>query len=383
MKAKTYINIPAALGFLLLPLSGAASDGSESVSYFSNPLFNTLLIVIILLLIVNVVLSQALKNIAQSDYIVKKLKENKDKTNSAGTLVLFFLFLSNNSEAQNIVTKRDWQVGGLDMWTFYFMFSVILLEVIVMTILLRLIKSALRSDVETKREVVVKENIMLKKLTGAVAIEEENEILLDHDYDGIRELDNDLPPWWKYGFYLTIIVSIVYLIHYHVAHTGNLQLTEYNNEIEKGKQEVAEFMKNAANNVDESSVKMLEGSDIESGKQLFISTCAACHGKLGEGGVGPNLTDPYWVHGGSIQDIFKSVKYGWADKGMKSWKEDLSPVQIAQISSFIRTISGTNPPNGKAPQGDLYKEEIAAADSLTTDSIKIQVDTLKVAASTK
>ena len=387
MKAKSYINIPVALGFLLLPLSGAANDGSASASYFSNPLFNTLLIVIILLLIINVVLSQAFKNIAQSDYIIKKLKDNKDKTKGVGTLgiFLFFLLLTNSVEAQNQIIKRDWQVGGLDMWTFYSMVSMILLEFIVMIVLLRLIKSALASDIETQPAVVAKENIILKKLTGAVSIEDEEEILLDHDYDGIRELDNDLPPWWKYGFYLTVIVAVVYLIHYHVARTGDLQLTEYENEIEKGKQEMAEFMKNAANNVDESSVKMLEGSDLENGKQLFISTCAACHGKLGEGGVGPNMTDAYWVHGGSLRDIFKTIKYGWPDKGMKSWKEDLSPVQIAQVASFIKTLNGTNPPNGKAPQGDLYKEEIMTNDSLQTDSIKtnIQVDTVKVTTSPK
>lgn len=388
MKANSYINWFAALGFLVLPLSGiAANAGSADTStIFSNPLFNILLLTIILLLIVNVVLSQALKNIAQSDYIVKKLQENKEKTNKVKSLgiFLFFLFLENNVKAQTTGAKSDWLIGGLDMWTFYSMISIILLEIVVMVVLLSLIKKALGSDIE-KPKAVVKENVLLQKLTGAVAVEEEAEILLDHEYDGIRELDNDLPPWWKYGFYLTILVSIVYLIHYHVARTGNLQLTEYNNEIEKGKQEVAEFMKNAANNVDESNVKMLEGAEIESGKQLFISTCAACHGKLGEGGVGPNLTDPYWVHGGSIRDIFKSVKYGWPDKGMKAWKEDLSPVQMAQISSFVISICGTNPPNGKAPQGDLYKEEIAATDSLQTDSLKtnLQIDTIKATISTK
>jgi cytochrome c oxidase cbb3-type subunit III len=141
---------------------------------------------------------------------------------------------------------------------------------------------------------------------------------------------------------------------------------------------VEEFMKTSANNVDESTVKLLtEAGDLAAGKDVFISNCAACHGKLGEGTVGPNFTDDYWMHGGSIQDIFKTIKYGWVEKGMKSWKEDLSPMQIAQVTSFIKSLRGTNPPNGKAPQGDIYTESGAApaSDSTTVvgDSLKIQI----------
>lgn len=392
MKAKLFNKLTLALCLLALPaFSFAATEQAEkNDSYFSNPLFSTLLVVIIILLIVNVVLSQALKNIGQSDYIINKAKENKEQNTSGNkTLGIFILFslVSFAAQAQNTVAhKNDWTIGGLDMRTFYFLITVILFEVIVMIVLLRLIQSLLRSDTASKAITVAKENEILKKLTGAVAIENEEEIMLEHDYDGIRELDNDLPPWWKYGFYLTIIVAVVYLIHYHVTHTGDLQLAEYTKEVEKGKQEVAEFMKNAAGNVDETNVTMLTGSEIESGKQVFVSTCAACHGKLGEGGVGPNLTDEYWIHGGSLGDIFKSIKYGWADKGMKSWKEDLSPVQIAQITSFIKSIKGTNPPNGKAPQGEINSESNAMpADTLANkkDSVAIAVDTKVTGTKTK
>ena len=200
---------------------------------------------------------------------------------------------------------------------------------------------------------------------------------MDHDYDGIKELDNDLPPWWKYGFYLTIVVAFLYMIHYHISGTGDLQAVEYNKEMAKAKAEIAEYMKTAANNVDENTVKLLDNpADIENGKQVYTANCAACHGKLGEGGVGPNFADEYWIHGGSVQDIFKTIKYGFADKGMKSWKEDLSPMQIAQVTSYIRTLKGTNPPNGKAPQGDLYTESgVVASDStaVVNDSLKVVV----------
>jgi cytochrome c oxidase cbb3-type subunit III len=128
-------------------------------------------------------------------------------------------------------------------------------------------------------------------------------------------------------------------------------------------------------------VKMLDNpTDLATGKDLFLSTCAACHGKFGEGTVGPNLTDDYWIHSGSVRDIFKTIKYGWPDKGMKSWKEDFSPMQIAQLTSYIRTLRGTNPPKPKDKQGDLYVEE-AVSDSTSTPSdslqIKMAVDSLK------
>ena len=163
-----------------------------------------------------------------------------------------------------------------------------------------------------------------------------------------------------------------------------MQGKEYEKEMAKAKLEVEEYMKNSANNVDENSVKLLtETSDIAAGKDVFKANCAACHGQLGEGTVGPNFTDEYWIHGGSIQDIFKSIKYGWVEKGMKSWKEDLSPIQIAQVASYIKSLKGTNPPNGKAPQGDLYTESgvapISDSTAVAGDSLNIQIkaDSLK------
>jgi cytochrome c oxidase cbb3-type subunit III len=325
---------------------------------FSNPLFNTLLGVIIFLLIVIVAMTQVLKNIAQSDIVTRKRNEEKNNTGTkVASVALFSLFAFNASAANG--STNDWLVGGLDYFTFFFMIGVITLEVIFLLALFRTLKGILAIDKPVVAPVVKlekKEKSIIEKLNASVEIEREEEIMMDHEYDGIRELDNDLPPWWRYGFYLTILVSVVYMIHYHIADTGDLQLAEYNKEVELGKMEVEAYMKNAANNVDETTVKMLEGADLENGKTLFISNCGACHGKQAEGGVGPNLADNYWMHGGSISDIFKSIKYGWADKGMKAWKEDFSPVQIAQITSYIKSIAGINPPNGKAPQGDLYEE---------------------------
>jgi cytochrome c oxidase cbb3-type subunit 3 len=216
----------------------------------------------------------------------------------------------------------------------------------------------------------------LSKLSGAVAVEEEEKIVLDHVYDGIRELDNDLPPWWKYGFYLTILVAVIYMVNYHLIKSSPLQAEEYTLSLAKAEKEVAEYMRNSTNNVDESTVKLLtDASDISSGKDLYLNNCAACHGRSGEGTVGPNLTDEYWLHSGGVKDIFKTIKYGWPDQGMKSWKDDFSPVQIAQITSFIKTLAGTNPPNAKAKQGELYTEDV-----LPADSSLVKKDTIKTVA---
>lgn len=358
-KTKNYL----ALAMMALPMLGFSQEQTTTV--FSNALFNVMLGVVIFLLIVIIALSQVLKNLSQSDTFINMIRGNEEKKNNSGkTLGIVLLsMLALNASAEGGASAAGWLVGGLKMSTFFAMLGIILVELMIIAALFVTLKSILKKAAPVSEEVLSakKESNILDQFNASVSIEKEAEIMMDHDYDGIKELDNDLPPWWKYGFYLTIVFAFIYLVHYHISGTGDLQLAEYNKEIEKGKAEVAEHMKLAANNVDENTVKLLTGADLDAGKQAFINVCAACHGRAGEGGVGPNLTDDYWVHGGSLVDIFKSIKYGWPDKGMKSWKEDLSPMQIAQVTSFIKSLRGTNPPNGKAPQGDLYTENANAA----------------------
>jgi len=363
---------------LLMPLINFSQEvAPKAPTVFSNPLFNTLLALVILLLIIIAALSTVIKNLGDSDHM--KHQQKNSGSGKAVSLAFLFSLIALSGDAS---TGHDWSVGGISLGTFYFMCAVILMEIVIIASLIIVIRRFTKLVGEEKRGVArLKEKTIFDQLNDAVDIENEAEILMDHEYDGIRELDNNLPPWWKYGFYLTIVVSIIYLIHYHGAKTGNLQAAEYTNELKDAELSIAEYMKTSANNVDESSVKLLTAeADLAIGKDLFISTCAACHGKLGEGGVGPNMTDDYWVHGGSVKDIFKTIKYGWPDKGMKSWKEDLSPMQIAQVTSFIKTLRGTNPPNGKEKQGDLYSEETVQSDStaVKTDSLKVApVDSLK------
>jgi len=144
------------------------------------------------------------------------------------------------------------------------------------------------------------------RLMGSVPVTQEADILLDHDYDGIKELDNNLPPWWKWGFYATILFSFVYLIGYHVTGTGKLQLEEYNDELALAAKAKEERMKNSAENITEENVTMLtDAGAISKGKEIFTKNCAACHAADGGGMVGPNLTDEYWLHGVELKTFLK------------------------------------------------------------------------------
>lgn len=202
---------------------------------------------------------------------------------------------------------------------------------------------------------------MWDKFNALRPIQEEEAITLDHNYDGIRELDNHLPPWWLGMFYGGIVFGIIYLLNYHVWHWSPTQSEEY----EIAMAEAAEIKKanlaDEGNAIDESSVTLItDAAGLTEGEVIYSGNCVACHGKLGEGGVGPNLTDEFWIHGGSIESIFKTIKYGIPEKGMIAWESSLTPAQMQNVSSYITTMAGTNPPNAKAPQGEKYTPETPA-----------------------
>lgn len=196
-----------------------------------------------------------------------------------------------------------------------------------------------------------------KGLTDAVPIEKEATIELDHDYDGIRELDNHLPPWWKYMFYASIVFAVVYMFMYHISGSLPLQTQEYEIAMAEAQANMSEA--EAGSSIDESNIVFSDDPAVlASGKTVYERNCVACHKTAGEGGIGPNLTDDYWLHGGSIQDIYNTIKNGVPDKGMIAWGDVLSPSKMNDVASYIETLKGTNPPNAKAPQGELYKAEV-------------------------
>lgn len=193
-----------------------------------------------------------------------------------------------------------------------------------------------------------------------VPIDRETEIILHHDFDGIRELDNRLPPWWVNMFILTIIYAFVYMFYYHWGGNGPSQKEEYEQEVATAKKEMAIALAGKANSVDEATVvALMETGPLGEGELIFKANCVACHGQKGEGGVGPNFADEYWIHGGGIKNIFKVIKYGVAEKGMISWQSQLKPADMQKVASYILTFKGTNPPNPKAPQGPIWTDDAA------------------------
>ncbi|WP_242920185.1 c-type cytochrome [Pontibacter liquoris] len=172
----------------------------------------------------------------------------------------------------------------------------------------------------------------------------------NHDFDGIQEYDNDLPPWWKTMFYVSIVFAIGYMLYYHVFHTGALQEEEYAQEM----QQAALFSAKANNDPNaKTDYKVLtDATALENGKKTFIQNCAACHGQEAQGGVGPNLTDEYWLHGGDVNEVFHTVKFGVPAKGMVAWQGKLGKDQILEVSSYILSLQGSNPANAKEPQGE-------------------------------
>ena len=205
-------------------------------------------------------------------------------------------------------------------------------------------------------------------LVGEKKARSDEEIILDHNYDGIRELDNKLPPWWVYGFYATIIFAVVYMVRYHIFE-GATQDEEYRREVAAAQVDIEEYRKTAKGLVDASTVVLLtDKADLSAGKNIFDSNCAVCHRTDGGGGIGPNLTDNYWILGGSLSNIYEVISEGGRPgKGMIPWKNDLKPIQIAQVTSYIMTFQGTNPPDAKDAEGDLFEqkeiaEEIEAAE---------------------
>ena len=193
-------------------------------------------------------------------------------------------------------------------------------------------------------------------ITGLAPIEKEKELLLDHDYDGIHELDNRIPPWFHAMFWGTIIFAIIYMISYHVIGTGNVQTDEYVAEIQTAAFERDILIRSGAFINEETVTVKNDAAALASGKEIFDKNCATCHGFKGEGLVGPNFTDKNWIHGGGIKNIFKTIKYGVPQKGMISWESHLDPTKMQEVSSYIISLEGTNPPNGKAPEGDVWEE---------------------------
>ena len=219
-------------------------------------------------------------------------------------------------------------------------------------------------ELQNEKDGVVPEapNAWLKKLlkswTKAKDIEEEREIILDHNYDGIKELDNSLPPWWVYMFYITIVFAVVYLIRFEVM-GGDTPEMEYEKAVAQARMEVNKYKANSPDVFNIDDLKLLtDASDLKRGKAVFNLNCASCHLADGGGSIGPNLTDEYWILGGGIKNVFNTVYNGGRNgKGMIAWNKTLKAEDIAKVSSYVISLQGTTPAKAKAPQGEKWEEE--------------------------
>lgn len=191
-------------------------------------------------------------------------------------------------------------------------------------------------------------------------MEQETVVLTSHEYDGIRELDNNLPPWWKGLFYVTIVFGVLYLVNFHIIGTGQTQAEEYQTEMAVAAKQVADYK--AALLADEGPAEepVTGPAAIAAGKSVYQKFCSACHGAQGQGGIGPNFVDQYWIHGGSMSDIITTIEEGVPTKGMIAWKNQLSGPEIQQVAAFIYDMEGTSPDGQKEPQGDLFERTVPA-----------------------
>jgi len=345
-------------------VSASRPDSFWNNSELMQPLALVMVSIIFLLLFVMLVMGKILQITSQK--YVQKLRKDRAAKKTITTAVLllsllspYFLFAEGNEEVV-AATAAPQLIGGLSQFSFYLLFSIILIEIAAILIMLRLFRITMRLE-KPGKAVQKKENTKhwferFNKTKSVAGISEED-VSTGHNYDGIKELDNPIPPWWKWGFYLSMIFAVVYIYRFHIAKSAPLQLEELAIATEDADKKVKAYLAASSDNVDENTVTLLtDAADIAAGQTIFTEKCASCHAPDGGGIIGPNLTDAYWLHGCGVKDIFKTIKYGVTEKGMISWKDQLSPKQIAMVASYVHSLKGTKPASPKEQQGELCSD---------------------------
>jgi cytochrome c oxidase cbb3-type subunit 3 len=341
--------------------TGPDYEGNLSLFYWMLALTAVLLIGII-------ILSTSISTLVKSDFFQKKIAEKRKDNGGVVTTIIAlvgsFLFVSTGNDAFALTYNGPGEATEGMPWLLiensdlYVLLSIDLILLFVLLYLRRMFMEFL-SMARTKAAAEVQEPaVAIKKinkiLTDVVPIEEEHTILMQHEYDGIRELDNNLPPWWVWGFYATILFSLIYLFNYHILGTSDLQIEAYNKEIAQAKKDVDAYLAKMAMNVDETNATLLtEEKDLSAGKALYEVNCVTCHNPKGEGNIGPNLTDKFWIYGPDVKEVFKTIKYG-TPNGMPEHQSKLNPVQLQQVSSYILSLPNTQGPKG--PEGKEYPD---------------------------
>ena len=281
--------------------------------------------------------------------------------------VLLFPAISFAQEAEKAgVMSTPWNLDKGILWGIYILIAVLL----ILTVFLYRISNALVSYIKGEEE--IERQSFWGSLFQVRSTTTDKDVMMDHSYDGITELDNPAPPWFMWLFYGTIVIAVIYFVRFSIIGSGPTQAEEYLAELAAHE---AMLKSNAEGDggvaVDDSKMAFLtDASELKSGAVIYQGKCVACHGDQGQGNIGPNLTDQFWLHGGSFTDVYKTIKYGVSEKGMQSWQFQLKPTEMQQVASYVYSLQGSNPPNPKAPEGEEYTPEIPAPDAEITDSTK-------------
>lgn len=262
-------------------------------------------------------------------------------------LILFVVF------SQSIAIKAE---SGELTKAYYDVVAVAIVFVVIL-IILGFLYFGLEEEIKRESKLSLGYKKIKDYLVGLKPIEKEKDLMFDYSYDGIRELDNKIPPWFNFLFYGTVLFGAVYMLYYHVFSSGDVQATEYLEEVKLAEMRMIELTKSGALLDENKLTTLTDAAALNSGKEIFNRNCAVCHTETGAGLVGPNLTDDYWIHGGGIKNVYTVIKEGVPAKGMISWKTQLNPRQMHEVASYVLSLRGTNPPNAKAPEGVLYVEQ--------------------------
>lgn len=353
----------------------AGATPTEEVTLLPNystnlNLFYAMIALMIALLIAIAMVASSIRIYIGSEYFKSRLAEKNDadaKKDSGGLknfilLLIGTAFLANSANALDFLQPGE--AGENQPWLLVEnsdLYAMLVLNIVLLAVLLylrRMFTSFVELVQDEKQALAEKPASMQKVgklLTDVVPIEEEASILLHHEYDGIRELDNNLPPWWVWMFYGTIAFAVIYLFNYHVLGTSDLQIVAYNKEMKQAEAEKMAYRKAMAMNVDETNATVLtDAADLARGKELFTTNCVSCHGPKGAGDIGPNLTDNTWIYGYDIKDLYKNVRRGSPNGKMPEHESKMNPVEIQQVTSYVLSLPYTQ---GSEPQGEIVEDD--------------------------
>ena len=261
------------------------------------------------------------------------------------------------TEASEIIARYHSGMNGL-AYLVIGVVAALLLVLFLMVDIVRTVKAMQRKHEETLPETErIKRSswFQLFVLKGA----KKDSLEGAHEYDGIIEYDNNPPAWFNVLFYGTIAFAFVYLMYFHVLKIGDLQTAEYDKQMAAAEIVVQKAQERAIELAEKPP--FTDEANLTLGQSIYMTNCAACHGDKGQGTIGPNLTDEYWLHGGEYKSVFKTIFNGVPEKGMLSWKKSLRPDELRAVASYVNTLKGKNVEGGKAPQGDKFAGEATAS----------------------